>query len=432
MNNASGPECVSTLPPTSDSNLSVICLGSNASISTGSAVKHDQKTVKSAGNPLMYLFSQPAHLMPSWPGQATIRPAGAQTGPSCGGAVKPTEFSEFLPSSVKLIPPIVAKLSGGVSNMAFDGSRSVLENFSAGDLQRLVAGKVIEAAYAEEPKQKSSSGQSFPKTKKQLAVDKFSSATKTAAFCTGNGNCDASASLADISLPCAATCLGGSGTQVVGEQTCRNKTSAAVEEKKLESIDLLEKTARAAEMSDLTIAQISERLIVKVVQEEELHRGGSPPSDESRFPLKLQKKRKTVDDDVRRSSSTALNSSPSKSSGGFHINASNGHLLWPSNIFSSLVEKTRSSTAREQNSVALMNTNLFINDAGKRSSGSVLPSNNQGLCLTNAPTSIGKNRDEVISYILIFLMIFFIGNLLMRLILAYAYSCYTLYCMVDA
>lgn len=396
VNDASGPERVSKLPLKSDSNLSVIRLGSDALTSTSSVVECDQKTVKSAGNALMYLFSQPAHLMPGWPGQATIAPAGVQTQPSSHGAVKPTEFSEFLPSSVKLIPPFVAKLSGSVSNLAFDGSRSVLENFKAGDLQQLVKEKVIETAYAKERKQESGS-QSFPKTKKQLAVDKFSSSTaKNATFCTRNGNRDAGASLTDISLPCMASCVGSSGVQVVGDQTCRDKTSAA-EEKKLESVDLLEKTAKAVEMSEMTIAQISEKLIVKVVQEEEeLHRGGSPLGDESRFPLKLQKKFKKVDD-VRQSSSAAHNSSPSKSSGGFNIETSNGHPLWPSNIFSSLVEKTRFSTARDQKPDALMNSNLFINDTVKHCSSSVSPANNQSLCLGSVPTSIGKNRDDLIS-----------------------------------
>lgn len=337
----------------------------------------DRAKLPFIGHPLTYLFSQPTQQLSSHQRLRILLP----NSPPVVSAVhsehpattKSSEFSDLGLNPEKL-----------VSAMSDD-----LANLSRTDLRKFVAEKVIEAAYSKEPEHEPSI-QSFPKTKKQLAIDKLSSNKPNTPTHNRNGNlelCGVTSNAVSqlTSVPSSAE---GAATLEAIEKMHEERRSAAAKESNV--------AERNGDVAAMTIGEINEKLIMKVVQEEDATTSvHNSPVSESRMPLKLQKKYKKLDGVGHSGSSSASfgSSSPDQSCSSVLDFESSSALTSDNQLqpqFSGLAQKSGFPGSGAQKVNIFMNANLLAAYPEFLRSGSLLAGERQQLGSTTSSSTAGQ------------------------------------------
>lgn len=329
------------------------------------------------GHPLTYLFSQPTQQLSTQQRLKILLP----TSPPVVSAVHSDRPSATkTPGHSEPGPNSVLEKSPGIADDAkFDG----LAKLARSDLRKFVVEKVIEAAYSKE-QELQPSAQSFPKTKKQLAVDKMSSSNKpTTPTQNRNGNLEP----------------WGVANNAVSLLPVLGSTEGA------ENPERTRRSERNGDMAAMTIAEINEKLIMKVVQEEDSTIASvlDSPVSESRLPLKLQKKYKKLDGARHSGSSSGSfgSSSPDRScSSVLDLETSSGLPMPTSDNqlppqFSGSAEKSGFPAAGAQKVNIFMNANLLAAYPEFLRSGSLLAGERRQIGLTTAGASTGEKSTLV-------------------------------------
>ena len=351
----------------------------------------DRAKIPFVGHPLTYLFSQPtqtlsAHqrlkiLLPTSPPVVSAMQSNSPPTTKGSGISEPSSNPESLVS---------AKLTGTADESS---KRDSLARLSQSDLRKFVVEKVIEAAYSREQEDEPSM-ESFPKTKKQLAVDKLSSNKPNTPPNNRNGSEEPygiNNNNIGVSRSISAPSDGAEAFEMTERShDGRRRSAAAIE---------LNATEINGDVSAMTIAEINEKLIMKVVQEEDVTMTSvvNSPVSESRLPLKLQKRYKKLDGgSVHRhsgsSSASFGSSSPDRSSSSvLDLETSSG--LSTSELqphFPGSAEKSGFPAAGAQKVNILLNANLLAAYPEFPRSGSLLTGERRQLGSTGSGSSTGQ------------------------------------------